>query len=141
MLEDSIQQQIRSQACPCPRNRRTGCGNGWKLEYGEIAAPFTSSSITGKGNPYLGKKVTVKGKVTRRSLDKESGKLTMVLDDKVHCVWYGIRNDDDILLTAEDYQVGEIVYFDGFLTKCEPGKVVLDPVHSRDPTAPFEALE
>jgi len=79
--------------------------------------------------------------VTRRSLDKESGKLTMVLDDKVHCVWYGIRNDDDILLTAEDYQVGEIVYFDGFLTKCEPGKVVLDPVHSRDPTAPFEALE
>ena len=118
-----------------------GCGNGWKLEYGEIAAQFTSSSITGKGKPYLGKKVTVKGKVTRRGLDKESGKLTMVLDDKVHCVWYGIRTDDDILLTSESYQAGEIVYFDGFLIKCEPGNVVLDPVHGRDPTAPFEAME
>ena len=118
-----------------------GCGVGWKLEYGKIAAQFTSSSIAFKGKPYLGKKVTVKGKVTRRSLNKELGKLTMVLDNKVHCVWYGIRNDDDILLTAEDYQVGEIVYFDGVLTKCEPDNVVLDPVHSRDPTAPFEVLE
>ena len=114
---------------------------GWNLEYGKVAAQFTSSTITEKGQPFTGKKVTVKGTVTKHELDQATGRLTMVLDDKVRCVWYGTRNQDDILLKTESYEVGRVVYFDGFLVKCEPGNVLLDPVHGRDPTAPFMPLE
>lgn len=117
-----------------------GC-NGWNLEYGKVAAQFTSSTITEKGQPFTGRKVTVRGAVTKHELDKGTGKLTMVLDDKVRCVWYGTRTEDDILLKTESYEIGRLVYFDGFLIECEPGNVLLDPVHGRDPTAPFEPLE
>ncbi len=118
-----------------------GCGKGWELEYGKVAAQFESSTIAERGKPFLNKKVTVKGTVTERILDGTTGKLTMVLDDEVHGVWYGNRTKGDILLTSESYQVGKVVYLDGFLITCEPGKVVLEPVHGRDPTAPFHPLE
>jgi len=117
-----------------------GC-NGWNLEYGKVAAQFTSSTITEKGQTFTGRKVTVRGTVTKHELDKATGKLTMVLDDKVRCVWFGTRSEDDILLKTESYEIGRLVYFDGFLIKCEPRNVLLDPVHGRDPTAPFEPLE
>jgi len=117
-----------------------GCKN-WNLEYGKVTAQFTSSTITEKGQTFTGRKVTVRGTVTKHELDKATGKLTMVLDDKVRCVWFGKRNEDDLLLKTESYEIGRLVYFDGFLTKCEPGNVLLDPVHGRDPTAPFEPLE
>ena len=118
----------------------TGCKE-YALEYGEIDAQFHASSIAAKGKPYLNKKVTVKGTITKRMLDKDSGKLTMVLDHHVHCVWYGSRTEDDVLLSSSAYQVGTIVYFDGFLIKCEPEMVLIDPVHGRDPSAPFSPVK
>lgn len=117
-----------------------GCGKGWELEYGKVEAQFEASTIAELGKPFLNKKVTVKGKVTERLLDASTGKLTLVLDHEVHGVWYGSRTADDVILASESYQVGKVVYLDGFLITCEPGNVVLDPIHGRDPTAPFDPL-
>ncbi len=117
-----------------------GC-KGWILDYGKVAAQFTSSTIEESGQPYIGRKVTVKGTVTKHEFNNATGKLTMVLDDKIRCVSYGTRNEDDLLSLAAFYEVGKVVYFDGFLVKCEPGKVLLDPVSGRDPKAPFKPLE
>lgn len=119
-----------------------GCTKMGKLEYGKVHAQFEASTIAGKGVPFLKKKVSVRGTITEHILDESTGKLTMVLDDKVHCIWYGDnRTKDDILLTIETYQVGKVVCLDGFLVRCEPGKVVLDPVHGRGEDAPFHPLE
>ena len=113
-----------------------------ELEYGNVHAQFEASTIAELGKPFLGKKVTVRGTITERSLEESTGKITMVLDDQVYGIWYGNdRTKDDVLLTVESYQVGKVVYLDGILLSCEPGKVVLDPVHGRDPTAPFDPLE
>jgi|MDTC01.2.fsa_nt_gb hypothetical protein len=117
-----------------------GC-KGWILDYGKVAAQFTSSTIEESGQPYIGRKVTVKGTVTKHELDNASGKLTMVLDDIIRCVSYDTRNEDELLSLAASYEIGRVAYFDGFLVKCEPGNVLLDPVSGRDPKAPFERLK
>ena len=117
-----------------------GC-KGWILDYGKVAAQFTSSTIEESGQPYIGRKVTVKGTVTKHELDNASGKLTMVLDDIIRCVSYGTRNEDELLSLAAFYEIGRVAYFDGFLVKCESGNVLLDPVSGRDPKAPFEPLK
>jgi hypothetical protein len=38
---------------------------------------------------------------------------------------------------AEDCKIGETVYMDGFLVRCESGDVLLDPAMKRDSSAPF----
>ncbi len=38
---------------------------------------------------------------------------------------------------AESAKVGETVYVDGFLKRCDDGDVLIDPAVLRDPTAPF----
>jgi hypothetical protein len=38
---------------------------------------------------------------------------------------------------AETTRVGDIVYVDGFLVRCEKDTIVIDPAILRDPTAPF----
>ncbi|MDB4666478.1 hypothetical protein OAE86_03275 [Akkermansiaceae bacterium] len=35
------------------------------------------------------------------------------------------------------YKVGKTAFFDGFLRECEPGRVVINPSMSRDPSASF----
>ena len=119
-----------------------GCMKVGRLEYGKVHAQFEASTIAERGKPFLDTKVTVRGTVTEHILNESTGKLTMVLDDEVHCVWYGSkRTKEDILLTIETYQIGKVVYLDGFLLACVPGNVVLDPVHGRDQATPFHPLE
>ncbi len=38
---------------------------------------------------------------------------------------------------AKENKVGETAYVDGFLRRCEPGDILIEPALSRDPTAPF----
>lgn len=119
-----------------------GCTKAGRLEYAKVHAQFEAPTIAERGKPFLNKKVTVKGTVTERILNESTGKLTMVLDEEVHCVWYGSkRTKEDVLLTIDTYQIGAVVYLDGFLLACEPGNVVLDPVHGREQAAPFHPLE
>jgi hypothetical protein len=42
---------------------------------------------------------------------------------------------------AEGYTVGKTVFIDGFLARCEPGDIELEPAVVRDPKAEFHPLE
>ena len=103
---------------------------GWQMDYGKPAAQFHQESLLEKGKPYIGKKITVKGKVTR--VDTSIPEAAWVyLEGGVRC------NFGDFVLMAKDNKVGESVYVDGFLRRCEPGDILIEPALNRDSTAPF----
>jgi hypothetical protein len=119
-----------------------GCSKAFRLEYGKVNAQFEAIDIAREGKPFLNKKVTVKGTITNRSLNQLTGEITMVLNNEVQCIWYGShRDENDILLKVEDYQVEKVAAFDGFLVRCEPGSVILNPVMGRSKDAPFHPLK
>ena len=106
---------------------------GWKMDYGKPAAQFHQESLPEKGKPYIGKKVTVKGTVERVDLsDPENA--WVHLEGGIRC------NFGEFRLVAEGNKIGDGVYVDGFLRRCEPGDILLDPAMGRDPTAPFNPL-
>ncbi len=43
----------------------SGCGKGWQMDYGQPAAQFLQEDVASKGKAFLGKKITVKGTVTK----------------------------------------------------------------------------
>jgi hypothetical protein len=107
-----------------------GCGKAWQMDYGEPAAQFLSASVAAKGKGYVGKKITVKGTVTKvETSDPESAWIH--LDDGVRC------NLGKFTAMAAASKVGDTVYVDGFLKHCENGDVLLEPAGLRDPTASF----
>ena len=53
-----------------------GCGSGALLEYGDAAAHFHEDAVLAKAEPYLGKKIVVKGVVSKQDLiDPENCKI------------------------------------------------------------------
>ena len=111
-----------------------GCTKSWKLDYGQPAAQFDESTLLEKGQPYVGKKITVKGVVVRQDLS-----------DPNNCKIYlghGIcSNFGDFKKMAESYTTGRTVFIDGFLERCEQGDILLSPAMGRDPSAPFDPIE
>jgi hypothetical protein len=112
----------------------TGCGTGWRMDYGEPAAQFLSANVTMQGAKYLGEKVTVQGIVTEVLPDQADGSW-VYLDNGIRC------NLGDFRAMAEGVKVGETILIDGILRKCSDGDVLLDPALLRDPTAPFQPLQ
>ena len=107
-----------------------GCGKAWQMNYGEPAAQFNGADIATKGTVFVGEKVTVKGAVA--TVDTSvPGDAVVTLEDGIICKFGKFK------AMAEGCKVGEIVFVDGFLKRCNPGDVVLDPAIGRDPTAPF----
>jgi len=103
---------------------------GWKMDYGKPAAQFEQASLLEKGKPYIGKKITVKGTVVR--VDTSDPKVAWVyLEEGIRC------NFGEFDLMARGNKVGESVYVDGFLRRCEAGDILLDPAMNRDPRAAF----
>jgi len=103
---------------------------GWQMDYGKPAAQFHQESLLEKGKPYIGRKITVKGKVER--VDTSNPKAAWVyLDGGIRC------NFEDFAIMAKSNKVGETVYVDGFLRSCEPGDILIKPALNRDPKAPF----
>ena len=52
-----------------------------------------------------------------------------------------ISNLGELRGMAESCKVGDTVYVDGFLKRCEEGDMLIDPAMLRDPTAPFSAKQ
>ena len=106
---------------------------GWQMDYGKPAAQFHQGSLAEKGQPYIGKKITVKGKVAR--VDTSNPEVAWVwLEGGIRC------NFGKFDRMAKGNKVGDIVHVDGFLRRCEPGDILLDPALNRDPTTTFNPL-
>ena len=94
------------------------------------AVQFLSADLAAQGEPFVGKKITVQGTVTKiDTSDPQSA--WIYLDNGVRC------NLGKFQAMAAESSVGDTVSVDGFLISCEDGDVLLEPAMLRDPTAPF----
>ena len=107
-----------------------GCGKGLKMDYGKPEAQFTQDDVTAKGKEWVGKKVTVKGVVAKVELSDPNA-AWVELGNGVKCNFSKMRQ------MAESAKVGDTVYVDGFLKRCNEGDILIDPAMLRDPSAPF----
>jgi hypothetical protein len=110
-----------------------GCGcspTDWQMDYGKPAAQFLSGDVARLGGPYIGRKITVKGTVMR--IDAGDSKSAWVyLVGGIRCHFGKFK------AMAESAKVGDLVYVDGFLRRCDPGDILIDPAVYRLPDAPF----
>lgn len=107
-----------------------GCATAWQMDYGTPQAQFLAQDVARLGAPYIGKKVTIKGRVTR--IDTRDPKAAWVeLNNGVRC------NFETWKLMAEDRPVGSQVFVDGVLRHCKPDDILIAPTLYRDPSAPF----
>jgi hypothetical protein len=111
-----------------------GCSKGWQLDYGKPSAQFVSKSIAVKGAPFIGKKITVKGRVVKVDTSNPEAAL-IYLENSIQC------NLGGFTAMANGCTVGDVIYVDGFLARCEEGRIVLEPALIRDPTAPFSPTQ
>ena len=107
-----------------------GCSKGWQMDYGKPEAQFIQDDVTAKGKELVGKKITVKGVVTKVEVS-DPNVAWVELGNGIRCNFSKMRQ------MAESAKVGETVYVDGFLKRCDDGDVLIDPAVLRDPTAPF----
>jgi hypothetical protein len=108
----------------------SGCGKGWQMDYGKPAAQFLQEDVASKGKALLGKKITVKGTVTKVDVSAPNS-AQIQLTGGIEC------NLGEFKAMAESCKIGDTVYVDGFLKRCEEGDILIDPAMLRDPTAPF----
>jgi hypothetical protein len=103
------------------------------MDYGHPAAQFEARDAVFLAHGYLGKKVSVRGKV-----------LSVDTIDPAHCVvrlQHGLlARFGDWKVMAESCTVGEVAYIDGIVTAVGDSEVILDPAICRDPTAAFDPL-
>lgn len=111
-----------------------GCGTGWETDYGEAAAQFNEEKVLEKGAPYLGKKIVIRGVVSKHDItDPKNCKV--YLGHSICC------NFGDLTLMAENCKKGDTVFVSGFLRRCEQGDIYLEPAMGRDPEAEFSPIE
>lgn len=108
----------------------TGCRKGMQMDYGEVEAQFTQDAVASKGKAFVGKKVTVRGTVTKVGISDPKA-AWLELENGIRC------NLGEMRKMAEGAKVGETVYVDGILERCDEGDVLIEPAILRDPTAPF----
>ena len=108
----------------------SGCARSWKMDYGKPVAQFLEEDVVGKAKPYLGKKITVKGTVTKVDVsDPQSSWIH--LGSGIRC------NLGKFKAMAQSKSPGDTVFVDGFLKRCEENDVLVEPAMLRDPKAPF----
>ena len=108
-----------------------GC-EGWKLDYGKPVAQFLEKDLSTMGKAYLGKKITVKGKVSKVLIHPVQAKV--FLESGIEC------NLGKFTRMAENCKVGDEIFVDGILKRLEKGEALLDPAVLRDPNADFVPL-
>ena len=107
-----------------------GCGQGWKLDYGEPAAQFLTSSASQQITEYVGAKVSIKGVVVSVD-DADPQNVWLVLDHGIRCNFRNFKT------AATAHEVGDVVIVDGIVRLGDTAQPMLDPAFSRDMTAPF----
>ena len=113
-----------------------GCGpvwKGWQMDYGDPAAQFLQEDLSVLGTPFVGKKITVKGIVTKVDISNP-GSARVHLEGGIEC------NFGKFKAMAEHYNVGDIAYIDGFLKHCRKDDIYLDPASGRDHRAAFHPV-
>jgi len=110
-----------------------GC-TGWKMDYSDPAVQVLAEDLREKGTPFIGKKITVRGKVT--STDTSDPKSCwIILEGNIRC-HYG-----KFQAMAQEVKVGEMINIDGVLSEISDSQILLDPAQGRDPLAPFNPLK
>ena len=109
-----------------------GCGKDHELDYGQPAAQFSAKDLPSKAKPYVGKKITVKGTVTRVDTSNQNSS-RIYLEKGIECHLGRFK------AMAASCQIGDTVFVDGFLKRCDDGDVLIEPALLRDPTAKFIA--
>ena len=85
-----------------------------------------------KAKTYVGKKITVKGTVTRVDIsDPNSSRI--YLKEGIVC------NLGTFKAMATSCKIGDTVFVDGFLKRCDDGDILIEPALLRDPAAKFIA--
>lgn len=111
-----------------------GCGSGMGLEYGDAAAHFNEDAVLLKAEQYIGKKIVVKGVVSKHDVtDPENCKV--FLAHSICC------NFGHLKRMAEDCAEGDTVFVKGVLKRCEEGDILLEPAMKRDPKAEFNPVD
>ena len=109
-----------------------GCGKGCALDYGQPAAQFLAKDLPLKAKTYVGKKITVKGTVTRVDIS-DPNTSRIYLKEGIEC------NLGRFKAMATSCEIGDTVFIDGFLKRCASGDILIEPALLRDPTAKFIA--
>jgi hypothetical protein len=113
-----------------------GCSKGWILDYHEPAEQFLAKDVATKAKPYVGRhlKITIKGIVSKVDVSNPDSSM-IYLKNGIEC------NLGKWSRMASSCKVGEVVYIDGFLKRCDEDKVLLEPAILRDPTAKFSPIK
>ena len=113
-----------------------GCSKGWILDYHEPAEQFLAKDVAIKAKPYVGRhlKITIKGIVSKVDVSNPDSSM-IYLKNGIEC------NLGKWSRMASSCKVGEVVYIDGFLKRCDEDKVLLEPAILRDPTAKFSPIK
>jgi hypothetical protein len=113
-----------------------GCSKGWILDYHEPAEQFLAKDVATQAKPYVGRhlKITIKGIVSKVDVSNPDS-LMIYLKNGIEC------NLGKWSRMASSCKVGEVVYIDGFLKRCDEDKVLLEPAILRDPTAKFSPIK
>ncbi len=113
----------------------SGCAfiKGLQMDYGKPAAQFRAHDVASKGRPFIGKMITVKGKLLHVH-NRDDGN-HIYLEHNIHCVFPTWHWGEDNLT------LGDEIYVEGFLEKCTEGDVQLNPAIKRDSTASFTPIE
>ena len=106
-----------------------GC-RGVIMDYGKPAAQFLEKDVATAGTEYLGKKITIKGTVTRIDVSQPQS-AWIHLGNGIRCDFSGFR------AMAQSKSPGDTCFIDGILKDCEEGNILLESAMLRDPTAPF----
>lgn len=107
-----------------------GCGTGAALEYGDAAAHFNEGELLKKGEPYLEKKIVVKGTVSKHDI-RDAEDCMVYLEHSICC------NFGDLKTMAQNCTEGDTIFVMGILKRLEEGDILLEPAMKRDPNADF----
>ena len=78
------------------------------------------------------KKITIKGIVTKVNISNPNSS-RIHLKEGIEC------NLGKFKAMATSCKIGETVYVDGFLKRCDDGDILMEPALLRDPTGKFVA--
>ena len=113
-----------------------GCYKGWILDYHEPAEQFLAKDVATQAKPYVGRhlKITIKGIVSKVDVSNPDSSM-IYLKNGIEC------NLGKWSRMASSCKVGEVVYIDGFLKRCDEDKVLLEPAILRDKAAKFSPIK
>jgi len=111
----------------------SGC-KGWTMDYGTPAAQFEAVDVAAHADRYVGKKISVRGKVVAVDTS-DAANCTVTLEHGI------VARFGEFKAAAEACKIGEVEYLDGIVESVDKSGVVLEPAFGLDSTAPFDPMK